>query len=59
MTTWTVTVTGCDDSTRIDIELDDLEAAAVSRVSEAITAASGEICQPRMSIKLATDGEDE
>lgn len=45
-----VVVSGCDDTTVLDIELTDAEFAAVKRVADAVTAASTYGCEPRMYV---------
>lgn len=56
MTTYSVIVSGCDDSTIVDIELTDVEAATVRRLADLVTAASGYGCQPVMRITPHGDG---
>ena len=46
-----VRVSGCDDSTAIEIELTPAEADVVRRVADSVTAASGYQCQPTMTIR--------
>ncbi|MDG3012405.1 hypothetical protein G4X40_19885 [Rhodococcus sp. D2-41] len=54
MSLYTVAAKGCDDNTRVEIELTDTEAAAVRKVAEAVTAASTYSCEPRLYIHLAS-----
>ncbi len=56
--TYVVRVAGCDDSTRILIDLTDAEAAAAGRIAEAVNAASESSCQPRMRVVLRDDATE-
>lgn len=58
MTTYVITVSACDGSTKILVDLDDTEAAVIRRVAEQITATSTYNCEPRMRIVLAAEYED-
>lgn len=59
MTAYDVTVSGCDDSTRVfDLELSDVEAAALSRVAGAVNEASTESCQPTLILAVAARRPD-
>jgi hypothetical protein len=58
MATYAIKVSGCDDSTTVQVELTDAEVAAVRRVADAVTAASDYGCMPRMRVAESTqDGE--
>ena len=59
MTTYRVVVSGCDDATEVDIDLDDAEAATVTRLAEAIAAKSEFGCQPTMRIRVAPLTEED
>lgn len=60
MTAYLVKASGCDDSTRVVVDLDPEQAAAVATVAAAVTAASEFDCQPRLAITpLAEVDEDE
>lgn len=50
MKNYQVTVSGCDDSTSIEIPLNDAEFAIVNAVALKITAASTYGCMPRMDV---------
>ena len=54
MATRLIYVPGCDDSTKVVMDLTDDEFATIAKVAEAVTAAGGG-CAPQMF--LATDGE--
>lgn len=53
MSTYDITVTGCDDSTTIQLALTNREFEFIHRVAEATTDASSYDCKPRMSVLLA------
>jgi hypothetical protein len=48
---YTVKVSGCDDSTSIEIELTQAQFDIVDHIAKEITAASTCICMPRMSVQ--------
>lgn len=52
MTTYVILVEGCDDYTKILMDLSDSEADLIRRVAEAITAASTYDCMPTMRIRI-------
>lgn len=49
MKTYTVYVPGCDDSTSVEVDLTDAEAAVVAKVARLVEDAGGG-CSPRMYI---------
>lgn len=49
MKTYTVYVSGCDDITRIEVDLTDAETAAVAKVARLVEDAGGG-CSPQMYI---------
>lgn len=55
MTDYLITVSGCDDRTRVRVDLNPDEVAVIDRVAERITQASDSSCQPRMSICRADE----
>lgn len=59
MTAYRIRASGCDDSTHVDLDLTDDEAAAVRKVAEAITEASQFGCMPVLSIKPAAEEPDD
>lgn len=52
-----IEVSGCDDTTRIDRELTDEQAAFLKEVATAITAASSYGCMPTMSVEPLPTGD--
>ncbi len=56
MAEYLVRATGCDDSTRVVVELTDIQAAAVRKVAEAVTGAGGG-CQPTLSVVAVADAD--
>lgn len=50
-----VEVAGCDDSTFLIIQADDIEFAVIKNLAERVTEASAYGCQPVMSIREATE----
>lgn len=48
--TYNICVSGCDDSTEVQMVLSDEEAAVLARVAENITNASTYGCMPTMSV---------
>jgi hypothetical protein len=56
--TYVVRVAGCDDSTRILVDLTGGEFAAVAKVAEAVNAASKYSCQPTMRIVPREDATE-
>lgn len=55
MTRYVISAEGCDDSTRVLVELDDTEVAIVRRVADALNARSTYGCQPVVRIKTEAD----
>lgn len=56
MSGYSVVVSGCDDSTEVEVELTDTEAATVRRIAGLVTEASEYGCQPVMRITPHGDG---
>lgn len=54
-----VSVDGCDDVTAVLVELDEYEAAAVRRVADRVNEVSSYTCMPEMTMRLATDNDEE
>jgi hypothetical protein len=54
-----ITVSGCDDSTSIVVELTNPERATVEMVAQQITAASTYGCEPSMTITDAVPGDSD
>ncbi len=52
-----ITIRGCDDSTYIDMELNELELELVRKICKASKENSGYSCQPTMSIDGVEDEE--
>lgn len=50
MTVHYITVSGCDDSTTVTMDVTEPEFEFLRRLAEQITAASSYGCQPRMSL---------
>lgn len=46
-----ITVSGCDDETSIEMEMNDAESAFMNAVATRITEASTCVCQPRMTVE--------
>lgn len=59
MTAYQVKLSGCDDSTRFVVDLDDAEAAAVERVAELSRQASAFSCQPSMTLTTPPPAPEE
>ena len=55
MNTYTIYVSGCDDSTTVHIELTDDEVRAVAKVARLVEAAGGG-CSPRMFVDRGVRG---
>jgi hypothetical protein len=49
---YTIIVKGCDDNTKVTMELTDIEYALIYKVAEAITDASTYCCKPTMEVYL-------
>lgn len=52
---WRISVDGCDDSTHIEMELTEDEAALVRLIAEKITAAAEYGCMPVMRLEEKSD----
>ena len=52
-----VVVQGCDDSTGIIIQADDIKFDIIKELADQVTEASTYGCQPRMSIREATEAD--
>ncbi|MGW9447059.1 hypothetical protein [Bacillus mobilis] len=60
MTAYLFCAKGCDETTRVVLDLTDDEAATARRIADAITAASDYSCEPRLSmVPVSEVGEDE
>lgn len=57
MTATLITVSGCDDSTSVIVELTPEQAEGVRLVAEAITAASSCLCMPTMTTREAAEAD--
>jgi hypothetical protein len=53
---WRISVDGCDDSTTVEMDLTEAEAAVVERVARAITEESSYGCMPTMTLEAKTNG---
>lgn len=51
MRVYAITVSGCDDSTTVEMPLTDAGAEALLRAAEAITEASEYPCMPKMRVE--------
>ena len=49
-----IKVVGCDDSTEVIIQADDIEFAAILNLARKVNEKSDDLCQPTMSIYKAT-----
>ena len=54
-----IKVSGCDDSTIVDLDLTDEQVATVRMVAAAITAESQFSCMPRMKVDPDDEGDIE
>lgn len=52
-----VEVFGCDDSTEHIIRVDDTEFAVIKKLTELVTEASTNLCQPRIYIREAVESD--
>jgi hypothetical protein len=53
-----ITVSGCDDSTTVMADLNDVERAALVRVAWQITRTSDFSCMPTMAVRRHVDGPE-
>lgn len=53
---YTITVSGCDDHTTVELPLTETDADAVARVARQITAKSDYSCMPTMHVERWVDG---
>jgi hypothetical protein len=59
MAKYCIAVSGCDDTTYIVEELDDIAITIVTSLAQRITAASTYGCMPTMTVTLATPEEEQ
>ena len=52
-----VKVLGCDDSTAFIIQADDTEFSVMEKITDRVTEASANSCQPTMFIREATEAD--
>lgn len=55
--TFTVTVSGCDDSTTVEIEGDYIYLRSILALAEAVNAASDYSCQPTIQVSSSERGK--